>query len=204
MGMKQKSAHVDWKEQRRWRALELKRDGWTHEEVAEALGITKGAVSQWMKRVVEGGEDGLRAQPRTGAPPKLREALKQLLPELLSHGAEAYGFRGEFWNSTRIGEVIWREFAVRYHKNHVPRLLHEVGWSPQMPLERAAQRDEVRIATWRAEVWPGLKKKPGASTARPSLLMKRRFTCCLASCAPGLLVGNAPFCSAWLRTIICR
>lgn len=165
MGMKRKNAHRDWKEQRRWRALELKRDGWIHEEVAEAIGVTKGAVSQWMKRVAEFGEEGLYARPRSGAPPKLTAEQKQLLPDLLSHGSEAYGFRGEFWNSARVGEVIWREFEVRYHKNHIPRLLRELGWTPQMPIERASQRDEARIAKWRDEVWPELKKKLGGSAA---------------------------------------
>jgi orotate phosphoribosyltransferase-like protein len=35
----------DWKELRRFRALELKNEGCTHEEVAEALGMSKAAVT---------------------------------------------------------------------------------------------------------------------------------------------------------------
>ncbi|MDB6019248.1 MAG: tnp23 [Pedosphaera sp.] len=38
----------DWKEARRWRALELHQEGWSQREIAEALGVTEGAVSQWM------------------------------------------------------------------------------------------------------------------------------------------------------------
>jgi transposase len=45
-----------WREGRRLRALELKERGWKQSEIAEALGVSEGAVSQWMKRAkVEGG-----------------------------------------------------------------------------------------------------------------------------------------------------
>jgi transposase len=177
--MAAKQAHSsDWKEQRRWRALDLKHDGWTHQEIAEALGVTKGAVSQWMTRVALEGEEGLRARPHLGATPKLSPEQMQVIPESLSHGAEAYGFRGEVWTCARIREVIKREFAVSYHKDHVSRLLKALGWTPQKPAERAAQRDEQKIIEWREETWPELKKKRGESIGLPSLLTNRASTCC--------------------------
>ena len=159
---------LDWKEQRRWRALDLKRDGWTHHEIAEALDVTKGAVSQWITRVAREGEEALRARPHPGATPKLTKDQLRMIPEFLSHGAEAYGFRGEVWTCARIREVIRREFAVTYHKDHVSRLLKALRWTPQVPAERAAQRDEQKITAWREETWPGLKKKREVSGAPPS------------------------------------
>jgi transposase len=174
---------TDWKEQRRWRALDLKRDGWTHQEVAEALDVTKGAVSRWMTRVAREGEEALCARPHLGATPRLSLDQMRLIPEFLSHGAEAYGFRGELWTCARVAEVIRREFGVAYHKDHVSRLLKALRWTPQKPAERAAQRDEAQIAAWRDETWPELKKKPVASGARRSLLTSRASTCCPASSA---------------------
>lgn len=186
--MAAKQAHSpDWKEHRRWRALDLKRAGWTHQEIAEALGVTKGAVSQWMSRVATEGEPGLRARPHLGATPKLTAEQMQMIPEFLSHGAEAYGFRGEVWTCARIKEVIKREFSVSYHKDHVSRLVKALGWTPQRPAERAAQRDEQEIIEWREQTWPELKKKRGGSIAPWSLLMNRAFTCC-----PGWFVPMHP------------
>jgi len=35
-------------------------------DIVEALGVTKGAVSQWVKRGQEGGEAALQEQPKSG------------------------------------------------------------------------------------------------------------------------------------------
>ena len=66
---------------------------------------------------------------------------------MLARGAEASGFRGDVWTAGRVAEVIWREYRVRYHRDHVGKLLREAGWSPQRPITRASRRDERVIET---------------------------------------------------------
>ena len=168
----------DWKELRRRRALTLKGRGWKQQEIAEALAVTPAAVSKWMRSVRERGDEALAARPHLGAAARLTEAQRSLIPELLSHGAEAYGFRGQVWTCARVAELIRREFSVSYHRAHVSRLLKALDWTPQKPGERAAQRDEAAIAAWRAERWPALKKRPGARGALSSWWTSRASTCC--------------------------
>jgi transposase len=103
----------NWREGRRLRAFELKKQGWKQTEIADALGVTEGAVSQWMKRAREEGVEGLKHKPSPGAPPRLSEQERAELPELLARGAQAHGFRGDVWTCERIAKVIYRHFGVR-------------------------------------------------------------------------------------------
>jgi transposase len=42
---------------------------------------------------------------------------------------------------------------VSYTLRGASYLLHRMGFSPQVPVHRAAERDEAKIAAWRAETW---------------------------------------------------
>ena len=130
--------------------------GWAQHDIAEALGVSKGAVSRWMRSVRVGGVAALRSRVASGRPPRLTPQQKLRIPEFLWHGAEAYGFRGDVWTCARIAKVIQQELGVAYHKDHVSRLLKELGWTPQVPITRAIQRNEDAIERWRVAVWPEL------------------------------------------------
>ena len=127
------------------RAYEMKQSGWKQQRIAEALGVSKMAVSQWMTTAAAKGVAGLQARPRSGAPRRLEDEQLDQVPDFLSHGAEAYGFRGEVWTCARVGKVIEQELGVTYDKSQVSRLLKRLGWTPQKPIERASQRDEASI-----------------------------------------------------------
>lgn len=202
--MATKSSPHDWQEARRRRGWELKQRGWVQQDIAEGLGVTKGAVSQWISAAETGGVEALRARPRTGRPCELTAAQRQRLPEFLANGAEAYGFRGEVWTCARVGKVIEQEFGIRYHKAHVSRVLKQLDWTPQKPVERAAQRNEALIESWRSDVWPELKKRPGGNSARWFLLMNRGSICCQRLCAPMHRAARHRSCESSRRTTTCR
>ena len=64
----------DRKEARRLQAWKLWQKGWKQTDIAEALGVPAGAVSQWMSRAQKGegnGKEALRSQKRSGRPPRL-------------------------------------------------------------------------------------------------------------------------------------
>ena len=151
---------TDWREGRRLRAWELRQEGWKQRDIARALGVSKGALSQWMKRAKQEGIEALKHRTPPGAKARLSEDERAKLPELLARGAPAHGFRGEVWTCARVAEVIRKEFGVSYHPAHVSRLLRALGLSLQKPMPRAKQRDEEAIRRWKEERWPELKKGP--------------------------------------------
>jgi transposase len=159
MGRQGAPRKADWREARRKLAWELKEQGWKQKDIATALGVSEGAVSQWVRRGREGGVEALAAHPPKGMAPRLTAEQRAAIPGLLARGAQGYGFHGDVWTARRVAEVIARTFGVRYHRDQVSRLLRKVGWSRQQPIERATQRDEAAIAQWYEQRWPALKKK---------------------------------------------
>ncbi len=138
----------DWREYRRLRAWQLYQADWKQKDIAAALGVTEGAVSQWIKKAKMGGADALRHQPPPGPQPKLTNEQLAQLPSLLAKGAQYYGFRGQVWTTARVAVLIKQHFGISYHPAHCSRLLRAIKHSQQKPVEVATQRNEQAITAW--------------------------------------------------------
>ena len=99
--------------------------------------------------------------------------------------------------------MIEIEFGVSYHKSHVARLLKELKWTPQQPIERATQRNEEAIADWRKHVWNDMKKKRVWNEESSFLWMNLVSTSCLPRSKRMPLADKHPSCEFSKLVIIC-
>lgn len=147
-------------EDRRHRALALLDEGRSLNEVGRLLDCAPSSVMRWRDARRRGGRSALRVRTSPGRPAKLRARQHRRLGKILLRGAMAHGYATDLWTTTRIAEIIEREFDVAYHRAHVSRLMRSLGWSHQKPERRAVERDEEAIEHWKRAQWPRIKKKP--------------------------------------------
>lgn len=147
-------------ELRRRRALALVQEGLSLNAAARRIGCAASSVMRWLRAFRRRGPEGLKVRRASGRPPRLSARRRQQLLQQLLRGPMAHGYPTDLWTTQRIAEVIERRYGVRYHRNHVSRLLAQCGWSCQKPERRARERDEQAIARWKRHTWPRVKKTP--------------------------------------------
>jgi transposase len=149
---------ADLLEDRRKRALALLDRGYSLHEVGRRVGCAAVSVMRWRDARRRGGAKALQVRFSPGRPMKMDATQRKRLVSLLVKGATAHGWRTNLWTTARIAELIRREFSIDYHRDHIGRLLHSLGWSVQKPERRALERDEEQIERWKQKDWPRIKK----------------------------------------------
>jgi len=147
-------------ERRRRKAMKLLEEGFSMNEVGRRIGAAPISVKRWRDQRDKNGDQALAPKPVPGRPPKLDPRQKKKLLKILLKGAIRNGYRTELWTTARIVEIIEANFGVKYHRDHIGRLMKSLGWSWQKPERRALERDEEKIEKWKREDWPRIKKTP--------------------------------------------
>jgi transposase len=164
-------------EARRRRAAECFQAGEPLRTVADRFGVNLSSVKRWKRTWREGGVDGLAAKPHPGGTSKLTEQQRDELVELVVAGPLAAGFKTDLWTCERIATIILQRFGVAYHRGHLARMLHELGFSPQKPRTIAREQDPEAVERWRREDWPRIKKRLAGAAQALSFSMKPASCC---------------------------
>lgn len=155
-------------EKRRLEAARLLDQGLNCSQVARQLKVVPQTVSRWSRERQALGMAALRKAGRAGRKPRLTEAERERLEQLLVQGPEKLGYETLLWTCPRVAHLIAEEFGVSYHEGHVWKVLANLGWSPQRPVGKARERDEEQIRTWKKTTWPAIRKKRSGKGGRSS------------------------------------
>ncbi len=134
-------------------------DGERVVDIAASLRVRRGSVNQWLRWYETMGAEGLRTWRAPGALPRLTADQRAELSAIIEAGPLAAGFASGVWTGPVIGQLIRDRYGVSYHNHHVPRLLHQLGFSVQRPRKRLARADASAQAYWLSHRLPEIKKK---------------------------------------------
>jgi transposase len=148
------------REQVRLAAADLIEDGASDLEVARRFRVSRMSANRWRRALAAGGRAALVSRGAGGARCKLSPGQLRELGTVLEAGPAAWGWdEDQCWTLARIAEIVHRRFGVDYTLAGLDLLLRRLGWSVQVPARQAAERDEERIAAWREEAWPAIKRQ---------------------------------------------
>ena len=145
------------RERLRLRAAERFARGDGISEIARDLRVTEGSVRRWRRAWQDGGMEALRSRGPVSREKLSAQQWARLEAEL-NRGPLAHGFAGDQrWTLGRIKTLIGKLFHVGYTVEGTWKLMRLHGWSAQVPVRQALERDEEAVAVWKAEVWPDIK-----------------------------------------------
>ena len=143
----------------RVRAVYLVRTlGKTQAEAAEAVGVHRQTVNQWLKRHAMAGEaallDGRRVSPRKGKGALSAAEARRLQDWLRDKCPVQLKLPYILWTAGVVQELIRRRLGKNLALSTVQLYLSRWNFTPQKPLSRATQRSEPAVQRWLAQEYP--------------------------------------------------
>jgi len=145
-------------EKRRLKAIKLKQKGWSQYKIANHLGVSFEAVSNWVELYKESGLKGLKSKGHPGPKSQLTAAERKKLKAAILKGPKALGHTTGIWTLERIASLIEDIGGAKFKTTQTWRIVTSLGFSCQKPITRAKERNEAAIKNWKLREFPGLKK----------------------------------------------
>jgi transposase len=150
----------------RLEAAGLFADGVGPMEVARRLRVSRKSAYQWHQSWQEGGAEALASHGPAGQRCKLSPRCQEKLAEYLDQGPAAHGWvEDQVWTGARVATLIGRKFHVSYSVSGATRLMRRLGFTPQVPARRVAERDEQAVTAWKEATWAEVKEPGRPATA---------------------------------------
>ncbi|MFE5190087.1 transposase [Streptomyces sp. NPDC056628] len=143
-------------------------------EVARRLRVSPKSAYQWHQLWRDGGVQALASRGPSGSRCRLSPRCLEKLAAYLEQGPAAHGWvEDQVWTAARVATLIGRKFHISYSVSGATRLMRRLGFSPQVPARRVAERDEQAVTVWKEATWAEVKE-PGRPAGATSVSRTRQ------------------------------
>lgn len=135
--------------------------GYTHRQVADALGVRPRAVARWSARFRVGGLEGL-GERRRGRRPVEQMAIssaqqERIVAVMLGANPDQLELgEGVLWSRAAVRALILKLTGVSLTRQTVGRYLRCWGWTAKRPQKRWAEQDPERVKAWIERQYPAI------------------------------------------------
>ncbi len=147
----------------RLRALNGRELGFTEDDLANLLGVSRETVCRWWSAYAARGIDALPHR-RTGRPLGMGrflsdEQARRVQRLLDEKGPEELGIPAPLWNRRAVRELIRRECGILLAVRTVGNYLKRWGYTAKKPSRRAKKQDPEEVRQWLEETYPAIEKR---------------------------------------------
>ena len=128
-------------------AVNMVLSGFPASKIGEMAGVSKMAVSGWVKTADEQGFEALRSKSHSGRPCRLTDSQKAEIDKVLQEDPSDHGFK--VWDGPSLSSYIKDTFHIDMCVRQCQRLFHELGYSrirPQPYPSKGNEETDERIA----------------------------------------------------------
>jgi transposase len=128
-------------------------DGKSRKAAAEAAGMDRQTLRDWIHRTNEAGVEGLRDKPRSGRPARLTEGEQAALRALILRGPDPERDGVSSWRIEDLCRLAKERFGVAYRESGMLRLVKSLGLSWQKTRPRHPEADPAKAKAFKKGGW---------------------------------------------------
>ena len=132
----------------RIQGLLLVNEGVGERRAAQIVGVGRRTLQDWISRYRRGGLQALVKGPYPGRKPKLTQGQLIELDRIIEQGPESAGLDTGVWTAPLVADLVKKLFGVRYHPDHMRRILRRLRFSVQLPTRELSRADPEEQTLW--------------------------------------------------------
>lgn len=162
--MKNDFRKLDQKSQEKLRiqAIKMVKNGRTHLEVSNFLGIKRQVVSKWWALYKVAGISGLKMKSRANVTDKSKVNIDQaraVRKIILEKTPDQLNFGFMLWTREAVRLTLKKIYQIDIGLSAVGRLLKRMGLSPQKPMKKAYEQSSSKVRAWLKEEYPKIHSR---------------------------------------------